>query len=638
MAKQNVTFVERHLEKFVVGAAGALLLVVVYWFGINTPNTAQVDGSDLEPKPFYDSMREKADTYRNSMRRATPQDDEEAKVAIPDVEKMRSPYTAANLPSEIAAPFASLRPSVPDVEIKIDGDKRKLVDILPPSRPVLQCNRSVCRLPQAQIVHIDGNDATRQTDNDAMEQDCCWVTAWAALQRGAQRELFAKAGYEFERQALVVLQVQAERRELADGGTWTEPEPVAAYREMILEYPKTIELAIGEDGQYSPTQDAQILSNLRAKAEAAQEDILRGRFADFVDRPTLWTMPQRLPEVDLDVNEFFRGDDAGGIAVEASFTREPTNVGEGLLRGREVLKKCDELIASQKFLEAEALLAELIANQYTPSQIATQATAKREEIKPQVEQARQEAERKLQIRQASQDAKMGAFLEPMWITDTAVRGSRTYSYRLRVLAMNPYAGVPKALQDPEQAAQVVLASEWSVWSDPITTPPMRALFLTAARDGDRPVRMELHQWAGGKWSSGSGAFAVGEYLDFGRNSGFEGVLANLQKIPPVSEREVSRQGNIVYKAKDRETAAILLIAADGEVHEHVLANDLQAKRDLTAAIKEEEKAAQEPDTGLGPPPRRPSGPRTPALGGPGRGAPGRGEPGPYAPARSGRGG
>jgi hypothetical protein len=50
MAKQNVTFIERHVEKVVIGVTGAVLLATAVLYLVGTPHKVDVQGESLGPQ------------------------------------------------------------------------------------------------------------------------------------------------------------------------------------------------------------------------------------------------------------------------------------------------------------------------------------------------------------------------------------------------------------------------------------------------------------------------------------------------------------------------------------------------------------------------------------------------------------
>ncbi len=66
MKLKNVTTVEKHFEKFLIGVTLAILAVVVYFYVLN-PTTVKIDGQDLEPQQIDAKIYEKAKNLKDAL-------------------------------------------------------------------------------------------------------------------------------------------------------------------------------------------------------------------------------------------------------------------------------------------------------------------------------------------------------------------------------------------------------------------------------------------------------------------------------------------------------------------------------------------------------------------------------------------
>ena len=135
MAKQNVTFIERHVEKIVVGVAGAALLAIAVLYLIGTPHQVEMDGTKLGPEEFYTKLRSQAERARNLMKNAEPGQDapeDGGAIVVPDSDAQRSPYDYQNIPKELTETFAQLGPNVPEAGRGRARGQIRLAEILPP--------------------------------------------------------------------------------------------------------------------------------------------------------------------------------------------------------------------------------------------------------------------------------------------------------------------------------------------------------------------------------------------------------------------------------------------------------------------------------------------------------------------------
>src|SRR5262245_19987472 len=131
MAKQNVTFNERHLEKFVIGICGAALLGVAYFYVIDTPNKVALESQLLTPKDFYRHMQDQADQLVTRMKNARAEDGASTTPG-PNLQQQPRPYLAANLPVQFSTFLAPPSPILPNIPDLVEKSRIKLAAILPP--------------------------------------------------------------------------------------------------------------------------------------------------------------------------------------------------------------------------------------------------------------------------------------------------------------------------------------------------------------------------------------------------------------------------------------------------------------------------------------------------------------------------
>lgn len=118
MAKQNVTFIERHVEKIVIGVCGAYLGVCALYL-VSSPNAVEVDGEKLGPKEYYARFREKAETVLGGMKEpAAGLRGRREEKCVDDIIKNLQP-PKVNLPDQLQVAFVPPSPRVPDMNEKL---------------------------------------------------------------------------------------------------------------------------------------------------------------------------------------------------------------------------------------------------------------------------------------------------------------------------------------------------------------------------------------------------------------------------------------------------------------------------------------------------------------------------------------
>jgi hypothetical protein len=100
----------------------------------------------------------------------------------------------------------------------------------------------------------------------------------------------------------------------------------------------------------------------------------------------------------------------------------------------------------------------------------------------------------------------------IWFHDDTVEPGKTYRYRMRVKLWNRYFGRPKALHNPAQARQVVLAGEWSPPGEPVTVPPTIRFFIAGADMENHAARVDVWKWHKGEWRKASFTVGVGDVI------------------------------------------------------------------------------------------------------------------------------
>ena len=233
MAKQHVSFVERHVEKIAVGVAGAVLGTVGFLYLVGDPHSVAVQGKPYGPDHFYEHLDTLVDDTRKAMAGAGSDDytgDEEELKRV--LEKDYPP------PLEMAASPVMTNPAAPEPlgEGLPTGGKVRLAAILAPTTPLATSGRATFHLPDPTVEQIGGSpgddsrtDRSRRTMRST-GRDHHWVALCFAISRSAQREKFRVAGYasEPDRRELIVAEVLAERQERSANGLWGEPVPVAS--------------------------------------------------------------------------------------------------------------------------------------------------------------------------------------------------------------------------------------------------------------------------------------------------------------------------------------------------------------------------------------------------------------------------
>lgn len=613
MAKQNVTFIERHLEKLVIGVAGFILLGVVVLYGIGSPNAVEMGAESKGPSKVYEEIARQAETALQSMRTAQAPPFEPPPGLDQSIDE--------EVPLEIAGLFVPPNPPVPkpEGEVKQYG-KLELVEIFAPTQPELHAGRAAAVLPDEQVVPpgsgVDLGPAGYDRELLALPEDVHFVTVAAAISREKQYNAFADAGYLRERRDLLVAEVLAQRQERLPNGTWSEPEIVQHFMPVRLKGQDTVEVYLEDDDWVVSPQDAAYVAAYRTalnKADA-QAAVLRPDFQPFIARDPA-DEAELDPRLNWKIPTEFETPDGGVIDITEQGTTYDVLLPEeeegGALVGDE------KLTPTQLYREVEAMLKEgdvspeelreieqtleLLVQDNTEASPGVVRNAKRllSQNARRFQEAEIAIERKARIDTDVQPvSELGEDNEPIWITDHTVEPGKTYRYRLSLLVFNPYAGVGNALKTPQDAGKLLLQGAWSKWSEPVMVEPAKYLFVMDIKAGNR-ARLEMYMWSSsfpgfGGWEKDvDDRFVVGDLVQFDQRGGrapfsYDAMIVDIERGVPVPQADLRDRD---YDAK--MTDSLVLVHASGEVEQHLVVVDQDRRRDFVSQLDAERKAALE---------------------------------------------
>lgn len=651
MAKQNVTFIERHLEKVVVGVCGAALLAVAWLYVINSPNVVLVAGEALGPKDYYARFDEAAARAANKAKSENPKTREKPKETL--LTKNPRPYEVLGLPDRLVAfvppspkPPAGVGPGI------IATGNIQLAEILPPLRPVLTTGHAQAILPEPHIEVVGDPSSERPAPSVAapVSQDHTWVAVLSAVDRKGQRDRFQAAKYPVLRQSLMITEVQAERQELRADGQWGEPEAVTGFATLAVQGPNTLKRVMNEEAGYEeiPPDQIQLLEDFRKKFESyeKEQEILRPAIQKCLgDEWWQWTLPRTLPGYpDTDLTEEgvkylevskktkptpkstpktaplgpgTPGQGGPGAGAPGGRNRQPrgraaapatpppsaaapppsekTREADANKQAIEAYKQAEKAFKGGEFIKGAKLLEPVIENKLTPEAQLERAEKLLASYQDKIDQAQNLQQRRQEQRIVRATLNYGPDIDPLWVTDTSVTPGKVYRYRLRVVALNAFAGLERMVVDPKDATKVVLTSSWSEWSDPIAVRPDRHLFFRQAADR-ASAQFEIQQFTGGTWrSSGNAKVAVGQPLTTGSGKSkmaFGAVVVDVGLHVPFKERVIAGKA-VDYRDVAQGTETLTLVNARGEVEERYAAADVLSAREFQNKKAEEQRVRED---------------------------------------------
>lgn len=604
MAKQLVGPVERHLEKAVVGLAGAFLVGVVVLYLVGSPNQVQLDGSTeaVSPRNIDARVADKANAVRERIRTAQPKVEVPPPV-FPDFAATLNPFATSRLASALPA-GAPRGPAAPiiDPPSVIEGDAR-LTEVMPLPKPRATFGRTTFEL----------RDDPQQPTASFLEAD--WVTVSSLFDRKRQ-EVLQAAAYGEARREVVFGPVQLQRRTQRNDGSWSDDdwETITPWPALNLPEPPVVNLEQRGKDTIVPMEDQSRVTRFfdTVSEPKNQLDLIRPfmpprkngsewRFPTLTSYRELllqdddFLSPQTPAEIPYDRYGF---DTAPAVTEEQPGAPQPAgdavelalNEAEALMKRAQTSGQCID--AYNMCVEAISKPTATRAQRDRAQRIMQQAEQKRADLERAERRPRLptspddptkpgEAKREFQARQQ------------IWAHD-ALAGSlvpgQTYQYRMRVLLFNRRAGEPLLFRDKSNAQVIWVEGPWSEPTEPISIPPILAYFVASSDERKEEITIELFRWFEGVWVRGRGRFGIGQTM---RHEERTAVPAwddpNQVERPTVTFAVAGMVADINFKRDCREprkagksgvkfpaagtTTSVVVVDAEGNLRERFLAVD-----------------------------------------------------------------
>lgn len=639
MAKQNVTFAERHLEKFIVGAAGLVLLGVIAYFGVMGPNTVNVQGENLGPAQFYEALKGQAASAQQSIKtKSAPK--------LPDVPRLvtrgaKGVHEGVKLPKDYMIAVAPPHPGIPAISGSDAPGDQILAEILPPKSVTVRAGQAYVALPPMEISRVGALAAQSSNPLTPVPADTHFVVVVAGFDRKAQADKFREVKYDETRCQLIAAGTQAQRRELGPDGRWSEPVLIVPGREAYA--PRVL---VG-DAQIKPTPvdgkpafaDAErvYVDSYRGLlySPEMQSEILRPPFQPLMDPKwqLAWQVPKTLPGFEFKLASFGvafpaegekpRVGGAAGPEIPRGGQRGPMGPGGPMAMGpggaqpppagprgpvdlaaqkkaRQALGQAREAAKEKKWDKFIEAIQQVLTDPNAPEKERKAAQDLLEEYDADIKKWQNEKQQADERDKSLGIVNLGEDQEPIWLTDIKVEPGKTYQYRLRVIAFNEFAGTSKLLKNPADAERVLIEGQWSEWSEPVTVTPVVQMFFTETRDdaGARKARVTVWAWSRGDWKEGKSDVEIGEPVEFARGRDkftYDGIVTSLD-----NGREYRPRNNKGGYEPPVKTDVLTLVSAAGQVEERLLEEDkarLRAFRDWVTKTKTLLASPIEPGTG-----------------------------------------
>lgn len=636
MGGHALSFIERHVEKVIVGVTAVLLLVAIVLFGVRSPTRTEAGGQTYGAGELdRELIRARMETLQQRLASAEPKVE-----PVPDYlplfrDAVTDVLRVAGTPP-VLPPLAMWDREIPEAaEAQLAGTSGpvRLPEVIPPPQPVAYGGRAAFALsPLPELTYAEAPVPSlklRREDFDEMwrspttvVRDVPWVTVATRFPLDDQLEKFRAANWSAGQLRVYIVRLEAQRQRMTPLGRWSPPEPVAGFTLYRPLEPPTVTIEVDESGiQRLPGDQSKALSDFRDLLEKAQPTIRRplppGFFmyaASCLGGGEPWTLPP-FDDVDWAALDAAAGSAAGGQSATFLALRdlppytsrcdqqkqpEAENLPPRVLARRK-LERARKLATSDKL--ADVRQAETLLNEAIESGLLSRSDqAQAEALLAEVMRRRMELQRQAREPAAETGAPARRY-DVLWVHDLDLPEAGTYRYRLRVVLYNNYAGNIASLADPADATRVLLEGPWSAWSAPVTLPPAEAFFVKRVRpDRDPPqAEFEVYKWVRGDLATAEFDVPLGEVIggvqivpiwdarkgqmidwpvDFSTGARLIGFLP---ERPVIRYRAHSRGG---FSLSETTTEGVICLTPEGQVIERTVESDREPLRRWRALANE----------------------------------------------------
>jgi len=458
----QVSIVERHLEKMILAVVVVLLGLSLFRYFASSPRRvelAMVRGKQTVPPAKVDALlHDEVSRVEEEVLRA-PAERQEVADYLRQVQALQTPQAGAGLMGVLATPLASVNAVGPDVQ---PIELAALEAALPaPDKPTVIAGRE---MPYQQ---------TGAEETDTAHVIC--IYPWSGLD-GQWRELLRQARVP---SLPVVAGVEAQAQVQQEDGAWSDPVAVSG---AVPPDEKGQPFVIPEMPAFDGANGDKVNSVIVQLGDIGwQEDILQPVYYQiwWAGRNWLdWTT--KLPKTEVTT----------AWEDEKAKPKEPVKVAMApkpqavVRRGR-----ASNLPGSPKFegINMAEMMAEYLR---TEGQDEEADSSDREQIvrdrrQKSEERAKQRAEEAAKAPEAPQPTfvpdlewqkQLGKVL--VWLHDSSLQPGRTYRYRMRLKFINPLLTYANSVVQEQDARQPYVYSPYSQWSDPVRVPRVTEFFVT----------------------------------------------------------------------------------------------------------------------------------------------------------------
>ncbi len=516
-------FFEQHVEKGVLAAAVLILIVTLSMWVVSSRREIAVGNTQASPSEADPALLKQTEQLERQFVNIDVKEP-----PVPDyLGKMRDSILKQNLELTLRdyVQWTEGQPRLePASEVDLERPTVALADLelVAPEQPISEVFREVATVPEKPA------EAQPQTGRMSFKEVLASHSV-AVFDHGDQLKRWAKALAKTPiRPQLIVLAVEAERRHRLPDGTWSAPQPVSPPRfgnEPVLP-------ALPDFTGENLAEVVQALQQLQTAS--VQQEILEPSYADIVwpnFQIGTWQIHKPRTRVSDVLAEGLVAPgqelrpglpSRGSLPIPRSYTEEmplprpddgrmrelPRPVSPPDERGRGIIPPPDAGSSiSRRDLSGRRDLAERnerprysgervgLPRSYGPQPGVRPGVTSpvRPGITPPVKPAPTPPKPPTPVLVPSLTDQLSSaqgILE-LWFHDTGLQEGMTYSYRVRLVVVNPLFGHPRDVKDEADAKKLKLALNWSKWSEPVTAKRPTEFFLTGAFRGGQEVYAEI---------------------------------------------------------------------------------------------------------------------------------------------------
>ncbi len=470
MAKKDVSFVDKHLEKVILGVCAAGFIGAVY-FGFAG---GRFNVNERSPTELIQAANEAAEQAKQAVQSARynpprketetdPKNDPVAQLAEWYGPEAKGLLGMANLPKDMpragafGPPLVSIMRTAPE-------DRRNLAKFVAPDLPVLASGRSTFRFLRSkpELNLFDPRATEDQTTGKVVTTN--WVSVAAQVDLVEQQSKFLAERYP-EGAVLQIAKVHLQRRDVNDpSGTWEDVNTYLPFQEAARPT-----VTISPDGRVR-VQGVESYRNLLDEMRDAIVLTPLAQYQSGGDKVELPAVPY------LDEPPERESSNSPVAPNPGRFSKKWLDWSNAALKGRRPFKEVDPFAAL-------VLARGVVGLPGVPEKDVAAAQAILDRLPEKLPR-----DLRTFAKSSPRDPRR---LMPILAHDITAIPGHTYVYRIRYEAVNMFAGNTAELRNPRDAQRITVFSDWSPESRPVEIKSDTYFYVTKADKAKKEVTVSI---------------------------------------------------------------------------------------------------------------------------------------------------